>query len=84
MNNPKSADELVVQAMSSIDGLDIPVELQKSIASHQKNIMNMATLLLESGKDQQFIEKCIGEIVDSYKSELIKTIMVLRSDGHEV
>lgn len=70
--------------MSSIDDLDIPDELQKSIASHQKNITNMAALLLESGKDQSFIERCIGEIVDSYKSELIKTIVVLKGDRNEM
>lgn len=84
MEKIRTADEFVVQAMSSIDNLDIPVELQISIANHQKNIMNLATLLLESGKDSEFIGKCIEEIVESYKSELIRTIMALKGGGNEM
>ncbi len=74
----KNAKTLVGDAMAPLEGLDIPESLAKSIATHQANLVNLASALLDGGQSQEDVRHTIDALLSSYKTELTNTILALR------
>jgi hypothetical protein len=77
---PPDVDQVVNHAMESIDGLELPQELQASIERHRKNISNLAASLLAGGYDIDQVRATISVVLDSFKDELLRTVMALKEN----
>ncbi|MDB5658256.1 MAG: hypothetical protein JWS10_871 [Cypionkella sp.] len=76
-------EEVVADAMEPIISLDVPLILQASIKRHGKNLMELATSLLDAGIDELHVRSVIGHACSSYRDELITAILRL-GDRHEI
>ena len=81
---PPSAEAVVTQAMTALEQDDIPPILRERIDQHQRNLRNLAAALLEGGQDIVEVQRTVEGVFDSFKAELVKTIIRLREDAHAV
>lgn len=78
---PKHAEELVDETFKSLEQFDIPDELRSSISKHHANLVGLAGSLLDSGQEKEAVLRTLDLVFASYKTELAKTILALRTDG---
>ena len=69
---------VVADAMQPITALDVPLALRSSIERHGRNLMELASGLLQAGLDEQHIATVVTEVCSSYQNELIFAILGLR------
>ena len=72
------AETLADETMSSLDSLDIPEALQKSIARHHANLSGLAASLLVGGQSEDEVRQTLETVFASFKAELTKTILAVR------
>lgn len=77
-----AADKVVDQAMQVIDRAEVPKPLQDSIDQHQRNLTGLAGALLEGGQDVEQVRQTITTVLDSFRDEILRTIVALREDTH--
>lgn len=81
---PPSAEAVVTQAMTSLEQVRIPPILRERIDQHQRNLKSLAAALLEGGQDIAEVQWTIEGVLDSFKAELVKTIISLQEDARAV
>jgi hypothetical protein len=54
--------------------LDIPPQLEANLQRHREHLSRLVVTLRSAGIDEQQIEDSVSAIVDSYKTELIRTM----------
>lgn len=74
-------DQLVLTAMVSLDGMEIPKSLEDSIDQHQRNLTRLAGSLLACGHDEQMVRNSVATIFNSYREELVKSIMKVQESS---
>ena len=74
---------VVADAMQPINDLDVPDVLRSSIERHTRNLLGLATSLLNAGMNEQEVRTVIGQATSSYRDELISAILELR-ERHEL
>jgi len=76
----RNAESLVADAVAALDDLDVPDELRESITRHNRHLVELARKLIASGMDEDAIKSVVNRAMDSYKTELIETILSVRED----
>lgn len=76
------ARQVVAEALTSLEQVDVPHVLRDRIDQHQRNLMKLAASLLESGQDETQVREVIEGVLDSFKDELLRTIRTLRDGSH--
>lgn len=71
---------VVTQVITSLQQIDIPPILQERIDQHQKHLTSLASALLAGGQDTDQVRHTIEEVLESFKSELLRTIDSLMED----
>lgn len=75
-------DELIQQAIKSLDGMNVPSILQDRILQHQMHLTRLASALLIGGQSKNSVRQTIETVMDSFKHELIATIEALMEKRH--
>lgn len=57
--------------------MQIPPELQASVARHQENLLRLMESLRAAGMEEAQIEAALTTLIDSYKHELLEAIRAL-------
>lgn len=65
---------IVNDALKPLDDLNVPERLKSLVDCHHKNVMNLASSLLLSGKTDGEVRSAIQLICGSFEAELFKTI----------
>jgi hypothetical protein len=69
------AGNVVSAAMSTFTSIEIPQSLLDRIEQHQKTLLNLTSALIAGGQPEDVIEKAVGEVVTSFRIQLVKTIV---------
>lgn len=75
----KSADALVAQTLESLDKIAAPSRLQEVIEQHKCSLLSLASALLKGGQSEELVQATIDNVCASFKQQLVKTIIELRS-----
>ena len=75
---PVEPEDLVEKTMAPLEELGIPEQLQRSLASHQANLVTLAKNLLDGGQSEDMVQQTLEAVFAAYRAELAKTIMSLR------
>ena len=70
--------------MQSIDQMQLPQDLQNRIEKHKENLSNLATSLLAGGQDIEQVRTTVTLVLDSFKEELLRTLIALRENDNAV
>ncbi len=76
----KSAAQLVLQTMSSLEDIEVPQVLRDNITQHQSHLLSLASALLKGGQNEKEVKRIVDQVFGSYKLELVQTIMALRGN----
>ncbi len=75
-------EDIVASATKSLCEIDIPPTLADSIDNHQKQLISLASALLAGGYDEMMVKQSIEVSFNSYKKELISTIVALQEGSY--
>ncbi|MGV8988818.1 MAG: hypothetical protein ACOH2H_21395 [Cypionkella sp.] len=71
-------EEVVVDTMQLIVALDVPMVLRASIERQSRDLMELASGLLDAGLDEEQVRTVIDRAYSSYRDELTSAIIGLR------
>ncbi len=74
----ETEENLVRAATKSLCRMEIPKALEESIRQHQRDLTALAAALLESGRDEATVRRSVETVFDSYRDELVKSILALQ------
>lgn len=74
----ETEDDLVRAATKSLGRMEIPKALEESIRQHQRDLRALAAALLESGRDEASVRRSVEIVFDSYRDQLVKSIIALK------
>ena len=73
------AEEIVDQVVEPLRSFELPPELLESAERHKKHLISLATALLMRGADESDVRQSVELLFQSYKDELVRTILVVQN-----
>jgi hypothetical protein len=77
-----AVQSVVSDAMETLEDLSIPRGLRDRIDQHQQNLTDLAGALLAGGQEVDEVRDTISAVLESFKDELLNTIIALREGPH--
>lgn len=74
----EDASSLVHDIMRSVVRADVPPLLLERLEQQRANLQDLALALIEGGMDEAGTRAVVSSALDSFKSELSRTIMLLK------
>ncbi len=78
----QTAAELAAKIVAPLATVEIPGALAASIVQHERNLVDLATALLNNGCDRQTVEMSLATMFDSYRKQLADVIVRLKEDAN--
>lgn len=78
------AVELAAKIVAPLATFEIPGALAASIIQHERNLIDLATALLNNGCDRQTVEMSLEKMFESYRKQLADVIVRLNEDADAV
>jgi len=72
------ARALLASALSEMGDIRLPHQVLDQVARHNRHLFELAANLLDSGMDDTQARQVLDQAMESYKDELVRTIMALR------
>ena len=72
------ARALLASALTEMGNVQVPDQLLDQVARHNRHLFELTANLLDSGMDDEQARQVLDRAMESYKDELVRTIMTLR------
>ncbi len=79
----RDPDLLAEETVGVLRDMEIPDQLKHSIATYQEHLSDLAASLLAEGFDDETVERSLKTAFDSYREEVLRSILLIKSEARD-